>query len=155
MTNYFYRILFFTVTIGLTQISIAQPAISQAQGPAAKYGLKYMTGGVGHDEVLAMRAHAKEFTLNLLFSEGKSGQAVTNVNVNIYNEQDELVFRAKGAQPLLYVNLPAGNYMILATNNGAKLRYKVSIEENINQKIILNWKDEELDTRETANEENL
>jgi len=97
-----------------------------------------------------MRPHAKDFTLNLLFSEGASGQAVTDVNVNIYDEQDKLAFRIKGAKPLLYVNLPAGKYTILATNNGVKLRYKLSIEGNTNQKVILNWKDEELDARETA-----
>lgn len=104
--------------------------------------IRFMTGGIGHDEVVAMRASAKKYTLNLLFSEGKVGRAVTGHNVDIYNEQNEQVFRLKGAKPVLYVNLPAGNYMILANNNGAKLRHHFSIVEGSTNKIILNWKDE-------------
>jgi len=113
-------------------------------------GIAYMTGGVGHDEVLAMRQHAKKFSLNLLFSEGLAGQAVTDVNVNIYDENTTLVFRLTGAKPLLYVNLPTGTYTILANHQGAKLRHKLSITEGKPSKVILNWKNEELDARETS-----
>ncbi len=150
MNRHIYRAIAIFIVIGLIQINAAQAASANAIGPASKYGLNYMTGGVGHDEALGMRPHAKKFTLNLQFSEGASGQSVTDVNVNIYNELDELVFRIKGAKPLLYVNLPAGNYWILATNNGVKLRHKLTIEENTNQKVILNWKDDALNTRETT-----
>ena len=106
-----------------------------------KGGLSYMTGGIGEEDAAIMRANAKNFTLNLVFSEGTSGQSVTDVNVNIYNEQSETVFRIVGSKPMLYVNLPAGTYTILANNNGQKLRQKFTAEENENQRIILNWKD--------------
>lgn len=113
-------------------------------------GVQYMTGGVGHDEVLAMRQHAKKFSLNLLFSEGLAGQAVTDVNVNIYDENAALVFRVTGAKPLLYVNLPEGTYTILANYQGQKLRHKLNITEGTPSKVILNWKNDELDARETS-----
>jgi hypothetical protein len=29
----------------------------------------------------------------------------------------------------------------LANNNGIKLRHKLTLEENTNQKVVLNWKD--------------
>ena len=100
-----------------------------------------MTGGIGEEDAAIMHANAKKFTLNLVFSEGTSGQFVTDVNVNIYNVQSETVFRIVGSKPMLYVNLPAGTYTILANNNGQKLRHKFTVEENVNQRIILNWKD--------------
>lgn len=117
-------------------------------------GIAFMTGGVGHEDVLTMRQHAKNFSLNLLFSEGAAGQALTDVNVNIYDENSTLVFRLKGSKPLLYVNLPTGTYTILANNNGAKLRHKINITEDSHQKVILNWKNEALDSRESSNESN-
>ena len=126
--------------IGLMLISgstLAQPAKTLN----TKSGLSYMTGGIGEEDAAIMRANAKKFTLNLVFSEGTSGQSVTDVNVNIYNEQSETVFRIVGSKPMLYVNLPAGTYTILANNNGQKLRHKFTVEENVNQRIILNWKD--------------
>jgi hypothetical protein len=104
-------------------------------------GVAYMTGGIGEEEVAVMKPQAKKFTLNLLFSEGNVGRWVTNVNVNIYDEASHLVFRIVGAKNVLYVNLPAGTYTILANNNGNKLRHKVTLESGVNQKVILNWKD--------------
>jgi len=132
-------------SIAIILFALSLSATAQAAPPPIRIsagGLNYMSGGIGHDEVLEMRPFAKKFTLNLLFSEGARGRSVTDVNVNIYNEQDEMVFRVRGSKPLLYINLPAGTYTILANNNGLKLRHKLSIEENINQKVILNWKDE-------------
>ena len=106
-----------------------------------KNKIQYITGGIGEEDVAVMRSHAKQYTLNLLFSEGTSGRSVTDVNVNIYNEQSESVFRIVGSKPMRYVNLPAGTYTILANNAGQKLRHKFTVEDNVNQRIILNWKD--------------
>ena len=104
-------------------------------------GIAYMTGGIGEEEVAVMKREAKKFTLNLLFSEGVVGRWVTDVNVNIYDEASQLVFRIVAAKNVLYMNLPAGTYTILANNAGNKLRQKVTLEADTNQKVVLNWKD--------------
>ncbi len=104
-------------------------------------GIAYMTGGIGEEEVAVMKPQAKKFTLNLLFSEGIVGRWVTDINVNIYDEASNLVFRIVGAKNVLYVNLPAGTYTILANNAGNKLRQKVTLQSDTNQKVVLNWKD--------------
>jgi hypothetical protein len=104
-------------------------------------GIAFMTGGIGEEEVAVMKPQAKKFTLNLLFSEGAVGRWVTDINVNIYDEASKLVFRIVGAKNVLYVNMPAGTYTILASNNGNKLRHKVTLESGVNQKVVLNWKD--------------
>lgn len=148
MLNRYYKAIFLSISIVLmpiVSVLAASPAILSSND-----GIKFMTGGVGHDEVLSMRPHAKNFTLNLLFSEGLAGQAVTDVNVNIYDENTKLVFRIKGAKPLLYVNLPDGTYTIVAINNGLKLRHKLTTTSGVNQKVILNWKNVELDARDTT-----
>jgi len=130
------------VSIALAGTAIFQLAqATEQQIRTTKNGIQYLTGGIGHEEVIEMRPHAKKFTLNLIFSEGEDGHSATAININIYNDKNELVFRLKGAKPMLYVNLPAGNYMILATNNGEKLRHQLTIASNANQKVILNWKE--------------
>lgn len=133
--NFFVSIAF----IGIAIFQVVYAAEQQIR--ATKNGIQYLTGGIGHEEVVEMRAHAKKFTLNLIFSEGEDGYSATAINVNIYNTQNELVFRLKNAKPMLYVNLPVGTYTILATNNGEKLRYRLTIDGNNNQKVILNWKE--------------
>lgn len=121
--------------------SLITPALAEPQMLYTHNKVRFMSGGIGHDEVVEMRKTAKRYTLNVLFSEGKVGRAVVGHNVDIYNEQNEQVFRLKNAKPVLYVNLPTGNYMILVNYEGIKLRHKFSIEDNATQKFILNWKD--------------
>ena len=104
-------------------------------------GIAFMTGGIGEEEVAVMKPQAKKFTLNLLFSEGIVGRWVTDINVNIYDEASNLMFRIVGAKNVLYVNIPAGTYTILANNNGNKLRHKVTLEADTNKKVVLNWKE--------------
>ena len=85
-------------------ISLILMAFSQLVGAASfnthnpktlstKSAIRYVTGGIGEEDADAMRAQAKQFTLNLLFSEGTSGRWVTGANVNIYDEASNLVFR--------------------------------------------------------------
>ncbi len=132
-----YKFLVLAGLIFTTQFAVAEaPKVRNSA-----QGVPYITAGIGEEEVAAMKRQAKNFTLNLLFSEGVVGRWATNVNVNIYDEESKLMFRVVGAQPVLYVNLPAGTYTILASNNGNKLRHKVTLEEGVNQKVILNWKD--------------
>jgi hypothetical protein len=105
------------------------------------HGYHYVTAGIGEEEGAQMKRIAKNFTLNLLFSEGVVGRWAMDVNVNIYDEVSNLMFRIVGAKPMLHVNLPAGTYTILANNNGNKLRHKLILDYGVNKKVILNWKD--------------
>lgn len=134
-----------TIAKSIIAILLTSSFLSASAQPTMLYThdrIRFMSGGIGSEEVLEMRKVAKQYTLNLLFSEGKVGRSVSGHTVDIYNEQGERVFKLKNAKPVLYVNLPAGTYSILTVNNGVKLRHKFSLEENTTQKIILNWKDE-------------
>lgn len=111
-------------------------------------GIKYVTGGIGDEEATAMRGIAKDFSLNLVFSEGSGGK-ITGVNAVIYNEKGEVVFRIKGANPLLYVALPGGKYRVLASYEGQKQGFVFELDGKANKKLILNWKnDNEEDIKE-------
>lgn len=132
-----YKFLVLAGLIFTSQFAVAEaPKVRNSA-----QGVSYITAGIGEEEVAVMKRQAKNFTLNLLFSEGVVGRWATNVNVNIYDEASNLMFRVVGAQPMLYVNLPAGTYTILANNNGNKLRHKVTLIQGENQRVILNWKD--------------
>ena len=137
MNKLSYKLIMLLSLILLSNLALADlPKIRNSPT-----GIAYMTGGIGEEEVAVMKHQAKNFTLNLLFSEGVVGRWVTDINVNIYDEASNLMFRIVGAKNVLYVNLPAGTYTILANNAGQKLRHKVTLEDNVNQKVVLNWKD--------------
>ena len=137
-----YKLIILLGLILSNQLASADSALRDLpKTRSTSTGIAYMTGGIGEEEVAVMKPQAKKFTLNLLFSEGIVGRWVTDINVNIYDEASNLVFRIVGAKNVLYVNMPAGTYTILANNNGQKLRHKVTLEDNVNQKVVLNWKD--------------
>lgn len=105
-------------------------------------GISYITGGISADEVDAIKPYLSQFNLRVIFSEGSSGRSITDVNVNLYDTEGQLVFRLVGAQPQLLLNIPAGTYTILASYNGDKQRHKFSIGSAEHKKIILNWKNQ-------------
>lgn len=103
-------------------------------------GVRYITGGIGQDEVEEMHGMATQFSLNILFSEGAVGRAVDGANVEIFNGQGKLVFAIDAANPLLYVDLPVGKYKVLASYNGIQQGHAVNIPNSKNQRLIFNWK---------------
>jgi len=114
-----------------------------ADAPSIKMsdqGISYMTGGISADEVEVMRQHIQQFNLRVIFSEGKSGRSVTDVNVSMYDKRNTLIFDVMGAQPQLLVNLPTGTYKVVADYNGVKQSHSFSITTDKPKKIILNWK---------------
>jgi hypothetical protein len=116
---------------------------SFADAPSIKMseqGISYMTGDISEEEVEVMRQHTQQFNLRIIFSEGKSGRSITDVNVSIYDKGNTLIFDVMGLQPQLLVNLPTGTYKIVANYNGVKQSHSLSITTDKPKKIILNWK---------------
>jgi hypothetical protein len=126
----------------LLMVMCTAPLAVAAQGEVntAASGVKYMTGGIGQDEVEDMHQMANQFSLNIRFSEGKVGRSVEGVNAMILNHQGKEIFSIDAADPLLYVDLPVGKYKVLATYNGVQQGVVVNVLGKGNQKLILNWK---------------
>lgn len=130
--------------VGLLLLGILNAAFSNAYAAennirTSASGIQYMTGGIGEDEAIAMKKIAKQFSLNLMFSEGDEGGLITDVNVVILNTEGKTVFSIKGAKPLLYVNLPSGQYRVLARYQQNKQGVMVQVNQGKNKRCILNW----------------
>jgi len=105
-----------------------------------KSGANFMTGGIGREEVEAMRRVAKQYSLQVLLSEGRHGTALTDVAVNITDSAGNSVFKIQNAGPLLYVKLPAGDYKVSGNYKGLKQAQKFTLATDVkSQKIYLNW----------------
>lgn len=107
---------------------------------AESSGVKYVTGGIGQDEVEEMHGMATQFSLNIAFSEGNVGRAIVGANVEVLNSQGQSVFAIDAANPLLYIDLPVGKYKVLASYNGIQQSHMVNITRSKNQRLIFNWK---------------
>ena len=124
---------------GLALHAHAEPADPNELGNT-KSGANFMTGGIGREEVEAMRRVAKQYTLQVLLSEGRHGTALTDVAVNITDGAGITVFKIQHAGPLLYVKLPAGDYKVNGNYNGLKQAQKITLANDAkSQKVYLNW----------------
>jgi len=119
---------------------LALPALAGYHDSGTETYLNYLNGGIGREEVEAMRLQAKHFSLQILFSQGKHGTLLTDVGVHIADGKGNPVFRKKSVGPMLYVDLPAGEYKVTGVYQGHKQAHKISIVKGgKSQRLILNW----------------
>lgn len=119
---------------------LADVAIQQDE-----HGVDYVTGGIGSEEVEALEAFKKQFNLYFLFSEGKVGRLVDGVNLTIVDAKKQTVFSLDQAAPRLLLNLPNGKYSVIASYQGNTQRYNFTSNAKKHQRVILNWKNANLD----------
>lgn len=104
------------------------------------HGVDFVTGGIGSEEVEAMESFKKQFNLYFLFSEGKVGRVIDDVNISITDNKNQTVFALEHAAPRLLLSLPSGKYQAIASYLGSEQRYRFAHDAKKHQRIILNWK---------------
>lgn len=104
------------------------------------HGVDFVTGGIGSEEVEAMEVFKKQFNLYFLFSEGKVGRVIDDINISITDNKNQTVFALEHAAPRLLLNLPSGKYQATASYLGNEQRYRFTHDAKKHQRIILNWK---------------
>lgn len=96
--------------------------------PMKQGDIAYITGGVGLEEKEAMEKVAKDYNLHISIA-AKSGHYTLADSVIIKGKEGETVLNIKGADPLLYVKLPAGDYKLEVTSEKKTQTGKVTITE--------------------------
>lgn len=81
--------------------------------------MTYVTGGVGEDELSAIRAMSLKFNLRMLFA-GKDGMYLSDVDVVISSASGMKVVEVRTTGPILYARLAPGRYRISATSDQGK-----------------------------------
>ena len=99
-----------------------RPALPQVEhaGPVA-----YMNGGAGLDEAGYMKAHAREFSLQVIFS-GRGGEYGVADRVSVQRGGEEIA-AVEEAGPYLLMQLPPGRYTVEADFDGGVERRSVTI----------------------------
>ena len=82
--------------------------------PAA---VKYLSGGAGDEERSQLLAQWPQFPLLIVFSAAGGAYAVAD-SVRVANARDTTVLEVAQAGPLLMVNLPPGEYRVVARVGG-------------------------------------
>jgi hypothetical protein len=136
LVSYALAMLVFVIALSAGSMGYVPKSIKEQQvGKVA-----YLTGGVGRSEAAAMRAKAKDYLLELIFSQKLQGQReefITDVKVKIEDEQQNVVLDIVPEGPFVLANLPEGSYLVVVEFNGEVKQKKAAIVADKHQKIEL------------------
>ncbi|MGL6245986.1 carboxypeptidase regulatory-like domain-containing protein [Pseudomonas sp.] len=105
-------------------------------------GITYLSGGIGEDEAKAIQ-QSTGYNLHMTFSIGTEGKYVPDVELAIQSAQGQSVLTLSQAGPLVYVQLPAGKYTVVATRNGESKRDTTDVGSAGVRNLVFNWKGDE------------
>ena len=83
--------------------------------------VRYITGGVGQEELDQLKSIENDFNVRVLIAEVK-GEYIGGALVRVLNAKDETVLIAENAGPYFYAWLPEGSYMFEITNARGNMR---------------------------------
>lgn len=105
-------------------------------------GVAFVTGGVGDDQLAALRK-LEHPNLKLVFAEAAAAGGhhpyVAEVDVRVLDEQGAEIVASKDAGPLLLADLPSGDYRIEATLRGRTQTKKASVTRGKPTQVAFYW----------------
>lgn len=104
-------------------------------------GITYLSGGIGEDEANAIQ-QTTGYNLHMTFAIGTENKYIPDVDVVIEKAQGQPVLTLNDAGPLVYVQLPAGKYTVIASRNGEVRREVADIGSGAARKLVFHWKGE-------------
>ena len=128
------------VPAGAIALALALHAVGATlPQPKMENGITYLSGGIGNDEAVAMKAEAKSYPLSMIFSAGKDNEYLADVKVNIKDKAGKDVLNAVSNGPIMLVKVPAGSYTIAAERNGKALHHAVRVNHKGGKQVNFHW----------------
>ncbi|WP_065757621.1 hypothetical protein [Pseudomonas defluvii] len=106
--------------------------------PQEQNGIRYLSGGIGLDESTALQ-QTKGYNLHLTFSTGPANQYVSNVDLVIQTERGKPVLSLSQVGPLVYVQLPADKYLVIARTDGREQRRSIALAGASTGTVNFHW----------------
>ena len=93
-------------------------------------GIRYLTGGLGAGERAWLEQHGSSYPATLQFSKGQRGAFVSSVDVMIRSRNGQAQFEATTDGPLIYIDLPNGNYEVTARYRDQERTFDLRVPAN-------------------------
>jgi hypothetical protein len=107
--------------------------------PKTEHGITYLSGGIGHEEALAIKAEARHYPLSLVFAAGRHNEYLADVKVTIKDRNNKAVVDTVSTGPIMLLKVPAGRYAIAAESNGKTLHRTVQVKAKGERQVVLHW----------------
>lgn len=132
----------------VTGLLATAPAIAAAMSAAtplppeqAQGNVTYMSGGIGHEEAIAMRKEEGRFPLSLEFIKRAkpADESLANVNVTIKDHRGNTELQTLATGPYLLANMPNGKYKVSAEFDGQTKTHDVVVAAHKPARVVFEW----------------
>ena len=132
----------FALLAATTAFAAAQSSAPASIPPEHRAGeVTYVSGGIGHDEALAMKRAARDYPLEVVFVQ-KSGthqQYLADMPVVIKDAHGKVVFEGRSEGPYFLARLPEGRYRVSTHWNSWSFSRPVNVGAKP-QSVVFEWK---------------
>lgn len=120
----------------LLALATAQAAAAITEG-RTNDGRRYLAGGIGTEEVDALRAQASAYSLQLVMA-ARSGAYLAGTQLRLTGPGNAVILETMLDAPWLLIDLPAGRYAVRATHSGETVERQITIGDKA-QRIVLHF----------------
>lgn len=103
-------------------------------------GVTWVTGGVGLLERQRTIEAGRDMNLELSFARMPEGVYLAGVDVAITDGRGREVLTVDNADPLLFVQLPAGTYQVEASFDGSSIERRVKVPASGQHTELIHWR---------------
>jgi hypothetical protein len=116
-------------------------ALSAQPQPQEQGGVRFIHGGIGEEERVALAAARPDYNLRLTFAVAKAGNFVADVQVLIADARGREVLRATSEGPLFYARLAPGRYSVSASYGASTHSRNVQVRDKRAAEAYFYWDD--------------
>ena len=108
------------------------PAVKQYEG------VPYISGGIGDEELAALRFIGSQYNLKLVFA-FKSGEYLADITVQIKDAAGRIVLDAVSDGPYFFTRLTPEKYTVIAAMQGKVVTQKVQVHPKGQSVLYFYW----------------
>ena len=104
--------------------------------------INYVNGGIGQEEAEALRAEARIYPLELMFSrrgDGERAEFVADVHLQIVDAAGQVIVDRASQGPIFLARLPDGHYTISAEFQGRTQTRRVALGNGRRESLSFFW----------------
>jgi hypothetical protein len=110
--------------------------------PLINAHINYVNGGIGQEEAEALRAEARMYPLELMFSrrgDGERAEFVADVHLQILDTAGQVIVDRASQGPIFLAHLPDGQYIVTAEYQGRTQTRRIAVSGSRREALSFYW----------------
>ena len=106
--------------------------------PESSEGVRYLSGGIGEDELAQIEAAKASYNVKILLAE-KSGHYISGVHLTLSTLLGDKLVDIPSAGPFVLLQVPGGTYQIEAAYEGHAQQQRITINGTRPLSTVFRW----------------